>query len=579
MTDTARNRFIVRATGGYAVLGLAWIFLSDRLLAALADVESMRWLSTVKGVFFILATTAVFFVGLRAVPAAAASTAPRPLEALAGGLSPGRLPGWATHAFAVAATLAMLFVRDSVAVEFGERPLLILFMFPIVLSALLGGLWPGLVATTVAALGLAYLAIPPVRSLRIGAAVDVLQWGFLIANGVAVSLLSEVLRRALTRMEMNRRLLDVVITGTPDAVFVKDAQGRYLLANAATAGVVGKPVAEIVGRDDHCLFPDGPAREIVERDRAIMAAGRTQTHEERLTTLDGTDLVFLATKGPVFDDAGRVVGLFGISREITDRKRADDEIRGLNAELEQRVAERTAELQSANLELEDLAYAVAHNLRAPLRAIGGFSQVLREDHGDKLDGDMRACLDQIAQASSEMGELIDGILALLRCTRGELRRETVDISRLATRRLDELARAEPQRKVAREVAAGLAVTGDAAMLGMAMGHLLDNAWKFTGHRADAAIRVFAGELDGLAGICVADNGAGFDMAHAGQLFPPFQRLHRQEEFPGIGIGLATVQRIVRRHGGEIRAVAAPGAGATFCFSLPRAATAMENRHE
>jgi len=579
MTHAARNRFIALAAGGYAVLGLAWVFLSDRLLAAFADIESMPWLSTVKGVFFVLATAAAFFLALRAVSSAAAGMPQRSLEAPAGRFSPGRLPGWLSHAFAVAATLAMLPVRDSIAVEFGDRPLLILFMFPIILSALLGGLWPGLVATTVAALGLAYLAIPPVQSFRIGAGHDLLQWSFLIANGVAVSLLSEGLRRSLRRMAINRRLLDAVIAGTPDAVFVKDTQGRYLLANAATAGFVGKPVDEIVGRDDRFLFRDGSARDLIAKDRMIMAAGRTQTHEERLATLDGKVLVFLVTKGPVFDDAGRVVGLFGISREITDRKRAEDEIRRLNAELGERVAERSAEVQSANLELEDLAYAVAHNLRAPLRAIGGFSQVLREDHGDKLDGDMRACLDQITQASSDMGGLIDGILALLRCTRGELRRETVDISLLATRRLDKLARAEPQREVTRDVAAGLTVTGDAAMLGMAVAHLLDNAWKFTRDSADAAIRVFAGELDGLAGICVADNGAGFDMAHAGQLFPPFQRLHRQDEFPGIGIGLATVQRIVRRHGGEIRAVAAPGAGATFCFSLPQAATAMEDRHE
>jgi hypothetical protein len=579
MTRAARNRFIALATGGYAVLGLAWVFLSDRLLAAFADIESMPWLATVKGVFFVVATAAALFLALRAVSSTAAGMPQWPLEAPAGRFSPGRLPVWLTHAFAVAATLAMLLVRDRLAVEFGDRPLLILFMFPIILGALLGGLWPGLVATTVAALGLAYLAIPPVHSVRIGAGHDLLQWSFLIANGVAVSLLGEGLRRSLRRLAINRRLLDAFIAGTPDAVFVKDTQGRYLLANAATAGFVGKPVDEIVGRDDRALFRDGSARDLIAKDRMIMAAGGTQTHEERLATLDGKVLVFLVTKGPLFDEAGRVVGLFGISRDITDRKRAEEEIRSLNAELERRAAERSAELQSANLELEDLAYALTHNLRAPLRAIGGFSQVLLEDHAGKLDGDMRACLDQITQASSNLGGLIDGILALLRCTRGELQRGTVDISMLATRRLDELARAEPQRQVTRHVAAGLAVIGDAAMLAIVVTQLLDNAWKFTRDRADAVIRVSAGEVDGLPGICVADNGAGFDMAHAEQLFPPFQRLHRQDEFPGIGIGLATVQRIIHRHGGQINAVAVPGAGATFCFSLPPATATSEDRHD
>ena len=579
MKSRARERFIALATAGYAVLALAWIFLSDQLLSAMADVHAMVWLSTAKGALFVVVTAAAFFFALRAVPAAAGGGADRPLDRLAAGLSPGRLPQWLAYGFAVAATLAMLLVRDRIAVDFGDRPLLILFMFPIVLSALLGGLWPGLVATAVAALGLAYLAIPPVSSMRIGAGHDLLQWFSLIANGAAVSLLSEVLRRTLSRVEMNRRLLDAVVSGTPDAVFVKDAQGRYLLANAAVARFVGKAPAEIIGRDDRALFPDQSAREVMSIDRTIMAEGRTRTHEEHLTTLDGKALVFLVTKGPVCDEAGRVVGLFGISREITDRKRAEAQIRSLNAELERRVAERTGELESANRELEDLAYALTHNLGAPLRAIGGFSQLLMTDHAARFDPEARNCLDQITLASANMGHLIDGILALLRCTRGQLSRDTVDVSALATRRLDELARADPQRRVTRQVQANLTTVGDAAMLGVALTHLLDNAWKFTAGRAEPVIHVFAGEIEGEAGICVADNGAGFDMDHAERLFQPFQRLHRQDEFPGIGIGLANVHRIIRRHGGQIRATGAPGAGATFCISLPQAPAATENRHE
>ncbi|MCX7168665.1 MAG: ATP-binding protein [Rhodocyclales bacterium] len=253
---------------------------------------------------------------------------------------------------------------------------------------------------------------------------------------------------------------------------------------------------------------------------------------------------------------------------VTERRRTLEELRRLNADLERRVIERTAELSAANTELESFAYAVSHDLRAPLRAMSGFSQALIEDYGNQLQGEAKVYLDQIGFASLKMGEMIDGILVLSRSTRGELRRDVIDFSALATRLLEELARGEPGRQVGGQVEAGLHATGDARMIEMVLRNLLGNAWKYTGKTEAPAIRVFLGEVDGQPGICVADNGAGFDMAHADQLFQPFHRLHRQDEFPGIGIGLATVQRIIHRHGGEIRAVAAPGAGATFCFTLP-----------
>ncbi|NMG74716.1 sensor histidine kinase [Aromatoleum diolicum] len=568
MTTPARNRYVVVACVSYAVLALAWIFLSDRLLSTFADMESIVSLSTAKGVFFVCASTTAFFFALRSVPAADATGMGRLMDALATGVAPGRRPRWLTWFFAVTITLAMLLVRQRLSVGFGDPPLLIVFMFPIILSALLGGLGPGLVSTAMAALAVDYLAIAPQHSLRIANSVDLLQLAFLVVNGVAVSVLSEMLRRSLIRAELDRRLLDAVISSTPDAVFVKDTEARYLLANAAACALAGKAREEIIGRDDSVLFPEATAREMMAMDRAILATGRTHTTEELVTTHTGRTRVFLGTRGPVIGEAGRVVGLFGIARDITEHRSAEAELRKLNTGLEQRVAERTAELQSANTELEDLAYALTHNLRAPLRAISGFSQVLVEDHAGTLDTEARKCLAQITQASGDMGELIDGILALLRCTRGELKRETVDISVLAGRRLGKLAHGEPLRQIVWDVEPGLSATGDTEMLDVVMAHLLDNAWKFTRGTTQPVIRVFAGQVDAVAGICVSDNGAGFDMAHANRLFNAFQRMHRQDEFPGTGIGLATVQRIIRRHGGEIRAEAVPGAGATFCFSLP-----------
>ncbi|SFN94631.1 hypothetical protein SAMN05660284_02582 [Formivibrio citricus] len=577
---SARDRFILFCVVAYAVLASLWIFMSDRLLAMFADVQSIVWLSTAKGVFFVAASAATFFLALRAVPTGDGDgDSARLLEALSSGVSPGRLPVWLSYSFAVLMTLAMLALRESISAGIGGRSLLILFMFPITFSALLGGLGPGLVSTALAGLGVAYFSLPPRGSFHIAASYDLLQWSFLLINGLAVSILSAMLRRSLARAETNRRLLDVVISGTEDAVFVKDARGRYLLVNDAAAGFVGKTQSEIIGHDDRALFPAESAAYLRAMDQTVMSAGHTQTHEEQLTTQDGKSLVFLVTKGPVFDEKGQVAGLFGISREITARKQAEDEIRRLNAELEQRVAERTAELNAANLELEDLAYALAHNLRAPLRAIDGFAHLLTEEHAGQLDAEARSCLMQITLANRNMGALIDGILALLRCSRGELLRQSVDISQLAEKRFDDLARIEPQRQIDAEIAPGLAVAGDRTMLEIAMNQLVDNAWKFTRGREHAVIRVYRGEVDGHPAICVADNGAGFDMAHVERLYQPFYRLHRQDEFPGIGIGLATVRRIIHRHGGNIRAEGVPGSGAIFCFSLPSVMSGVEDSHE
>ena len=344
MKSAARDRFILSATAGYTVFALAWIFLSDQLLAAFTDIDAIVWLSTAKGVFFVIATAALFFLALRAVPSANPADKDSATEMLAAAAPPAKWPRGLTYAFAVVITLAMLLVRDGIAVSYGDQPMLILFMLPIILSALLGGLGPGLVSTALAALGVDYLGISPIHSFRIASSADLLQWGFLIGNGVAVSLLSEGLRKSLAKGEMNRRLLSAVISGTSDAVFVKDAQGRYLLANAAAGEFVGKRVDEIAGRDDYFLFPADSAREVMATDLAIMAAGQTRTLEERVTTHDGKELTFLVTKGPVLDASGRVVGLFGISREITERKRAEAALRASESALN--AAQRSAGIGS-----------------------------------------------------------------------------------------------------------------------------------------------------------------------------------------------------------------------------------------
>ncbi|HLA31369.1 MAG: hypothetical protein A2Y50_10680 [Pseudomonadales bacterium RIFCSPLOWO2_12_59_9] len=335
MKTTARGRFILFITAGYLFIALAWIFLSDQLLAVFTDPQSVVWLSTAKGVFFVIATTALLFFALRAVPPLNPSGKETLLDALAIGVTPGRLPQWLIYLFAVLVTCATLVLRQQIALGFGAQLLLILFMLPITLSALLGGFGPGLLSTLIAAFGLDYLAIAPLYSFRIESSHDALHLALLIITGVTVSLLSELLRHSLAKQEFNRRLLSAVVSGTSDAVFVKDIQGRYLLINTAAAEVAGRSASDIVGRDDYFLFPAETARDVMARDREIIAGGQTQTLEEHVSTFDGQERVFLVIKGPVFDEQGRVNGLFGISRDITQRQQADIALRASEAALQE----------------------------------------------------------------------------------------------------------------------------------------------------------------------------------------------------------------------------------------------------
>ncbi len=287
--------------------------------------------------------------------------------------------------------------------------------------------------------------------------------------------------------------------------------------------------------------------------------------------------VFWATVSgkPMYDDAGRFVGYHGTGRDVTAQvlaehalRESEAELRRVNEGLEVRVAERTAELAAANKELEAFAYSVSHDLRAPLRAIDGFSRVLIEDYGAKLDAEACGYLDRVRGAVQRMGDLIDDMLQLSRVARVEMRPEAVDLSVLAEEIVAQLRLAAPERRVDVSVDAGLSARGDARLLGIVLNNLFENAWKYTGRTADARIE-FSAAADGRETVfCVKDNGAGFDMRYVDKLFGAFQRLHSEREFPGTGVGLATVARIVHRHGGRVWAVGEPGKGASFFFALP-----------
>jgi PAS domain S-box-containing protein len=368
-------------------------------------------------------------------------------------------------------------------------------------------------------------------------------------------------------LQKERMIRAAIVEFSEDAIVSKTLDGIITSWNQAAEKMFGYRSEEIIGRSVCLLIPS----EHQAMEESLLAAiGRSESvklHETERVRKDGGRITVSVTISPIRDNAGRVVGASKIARDVTERKQAEQEIRRLNADLERRVVERTAELTTANRELDSFSYAVSHDLRAPLRAMCGFSQALIEDYGSQLQGEAMVYLEQIDIAGRKMSDLIDGLLVLSRSTRCKLRQDAVDLSALSERLLAELMESAPERQVAVQVEAGLQVHGDLRMVEVMMRNLLGNAWKYTAHAPAPSIRVYAEQQDGARRFCVADNGAGFDMAHANRLFQPFQRLHRQEEFPGIGIGLATVQRIVHRHGGVIEARGEPGKGAAFYFTL------------
>ncbi|MFS8542339.1 MAG: hypothetical protein LOD91_00635, partial [Limnochordales bacterium] len=301
--------------------------------------------------------------------------------------------------------------------------------------------------------------------------------------------------------------------------------------------------------------------------RCVLRAGQqARCTEQVFIRKCGLPLHVWVTATPLVRDH-QVNGAVVAFRNVTSLKETQRRVEQLNAQLAEVMPLRTAELVEANRELEAFAYSVSHDLRAPLRTINGFSQALLEDYGDQLDATGRDYLARLKAASERMGELIDALLSLARVTRAELVREEVDLSHMAGGIARHLQRLDPQRHAEFHIQPGLKARGDRLLLRVVMENLLGNAWKFTRRRPLAVIEVGETVVDGQRTFYVRDNGVGFDMRYADKLFGPFQRLHPSQEFEGTGIGLATVQRIIRRHGGRIWGVGVVDGGATFYFTI------------
>jgi PAS domain S-box-containing protein len=351
----------------------------------------------------------------------------------------------------------------------------------------------------------------------------------------------------------------------PDATIVVDEKGLIRQANQAACRLAASPESQLLGRHNHEVFHDPriaaarcPICTYIASHQAVHSLEQQLADEERW---------FEYTLSPIHWHAS-AHGVVQVIRDISDKKRAARELHEYREHLEQLVAARTAALEATNKELEAFSYSVSHDLRAPLRHIEGFSQMLQEDYQDKLDDAGRDYIARIRKASRRMGQLIDDLLKLSRVTRRELQWDTLDLSELAAEIAGHLQEMQPQRRVTVFIQPDLQARGDKRLLRIMLENLFDNAWKYTGKVAEARIEFGCLERDGRPVYYLSDNGAGFDMGHYDKLFAPLQRLHKSNEFEGTGIGLATVMRIINRHGGRLWGEGTPGAGATFYFTLP-----------
>jgi PAS domain S-box-containing protein len=353
--------------------------------------------------------------------------------------------------------------------------------------------------------------------------------------------------------------LDAIVVVNPDATIRYESPSMERLLGRKTEDRIGKNSLEFCHPDDIPNIMELFIELLENRVPMVHTEIRLRYKNRRWRDFEivGTNLI----------DNPAVGGLVLNLRDITERKQAEEKIYRLNKELEQRVDERTRQLKATNKELEAFAYSVSHDLRAPLRSIDGFSQMLLEDYADRLDSEGKDYIRRVRSGSQRMARLIDDLLNLSRVTRGEMRSETIDLSDLVETIAVELKQSQPERDVELIIAPNLMARGDRRLMKVVLDNLLGNAWKFSRKRRRTRIEFGYAETNGHQAYFVRDNGVGFDMAYAGKLFGAFQRLHSQNEFDGTGIGLATVQRIIHRHGGNIWAESTVGKGATFYFTL------------
>lgn len=447
-----------------------------------------------------------------------------------------------------------------------------------------------------------------------------------LAYVLTLSMLVVWVARFRSRAEAERELsnaatvasearLRTLLRTIPDLIWMKDPQGFYLACNAQFERFVGAKEADLIGKTDYDFASVSKEQADFFRanDRAAIAAGRATTNEEWITLADSGERILAETrKAPVVDEHGQLLGVLGIARDITFRQKAvdlthqaqletehllvesnqsrrallgvledsktatealrqsEEKLRVLNEELERRVAERTAQLQAVNQELEAFSYSVSHDLRAPLRSISGFVELLKKHNYDNIDDKGRHYMEVIADSAVKMGQLIDDILTFSRIGRAAMQPSKVSLDQLVAEIMNTLRPQFEGRQIEWKIHSLPEVLGERTMLSLVLLNLITNALKFTQTREVAVIEIGTLADSADENVCfIKDNGVGFDMQYANKLFGLFQRLHTQEQFEGTGVGLANVQRIIQRHNGRVWADSTVNGGATFYFALPK----------
>jgi len=384
---------------------------------------------------------------------------------------------------------------------------------------------------------------------------------------IELEMQNDELRRTQAELDAARARYFDLYDLAPVGYCTLSESGLILEANLTAATLLGvargtlikQPIARFILKEDQDIY-------YLHR-KQLFETGEPQAYELRMVKKDGTAF-WAHLEATAAQDADGALIFRTVLSDIAERKRAEEKIKELMGELEMRVVERTALLEAANKELEAFCYSVSHDLRAPLRGIDGFSQALLDDYGEKLDDTAKSYLDRVRKAAQHMDRLIDDMLTLSRVTRSEFHYESVDLSNMVRVISEKLQQNNPDRTVDVIIRDGVFVNGDANLLQIALENLVDNAWKFTMREARPQFEFGKTVKDGKTACFIRDNGVGFDMAYVDKLFDAFNRLHTTFEFPGTGIGLATVQRIINRHGGQVWAEAEVEKGAMFYFTLP-----------